>query len=224
MAPYKRSSRSGFLNSTPRNVTMPTIRRALTLALASHAFTHPVDPPVPVIVGPPDSQIFPCTATLEVPPQPCPTEQPKACAATETLFSEVDCGGCLGVTVRTVSGHPCPTPTGPVETVDGTTTEWETVCSPTTALPIFRTYDELHRRQEAPIIRTACPTTLIIPVEGFGAVETVFERWVTETSLVPCGSCDLVTSTMVGGLGAILAPGTTATEQVGTSTTYACEG
>lgn len=203
---------------------MSTLRRALILTLASRAFTHPVDPPVPVIVGPPDSQIFPCTATLEVAPQPCPTEEPKVYAATETLFREVDCAGCLNVTVCTVSEQPCPTPTAPPETEDGTTTQWQTVCSPTTALPLGHPYDELHRRQEVSIARPACPTTLMLPMEGFGATETVFESWTTVTSLVPCGGCDLVMSTMIGGMGAILSPGATATEPVGTETVYACEG
>lgn len=202
---------------------MSTIRGALVLIIASRAFTHPVDPPVPAILAPPDSQIFPCTATLEVPQQPCPTEAPRLYAATETLTSEVDCAGCLNVTVSTVSNHPCPTATGPLETIDATTTEWEAICSPTTALPLVHSYDNLHPRQDAHYPPPSCPTTLMLPNNAFGPAGTLFESWVTVTSLVPCGGCELVTRTMVAGMGVIRSPGYTATEPVGTSTTYACE-
>lgn len=197
---------------------MPTLITVLLPTLFSRAITHPVDPP--------GSQIFPCTATFEVPPRPCATEQSYVYAATETLFSEVDCAGCLNATIHTTSNQRCPTKTGPgpLETIDGTTTEWEAICSPTPTLPLIHPYNGPHRRQEPPIGRPVCPTTLVIPVEGIGATETVYERYVTVTSHVPCGSCDLVTSTMVGGLGAIRSPGITATEPVGTSTVYACQG
>lgn len=207
--------------------------KLLLLTLLSPVLSHPLDarspdPPVPVIVRPPDSQIFPCTATIDVPPPPCTTELPPTYAATETLYREVDCAGCLAVTLRTPIQYPCPTPAPPLETpydsaeiLNSTTTEWETVCSPTPTLPLLiLPYDEVYPRQ----VRPACPTTLILPVESTGATATIYKDYVTVTSNVPCGGCDLVLSTMIGGMGVIRPTAPTETVEVGTTTAYQCEG
>ena len=157
-------------------------------------------------------------------PQPCATDPPVVYATTQTLYTEVNCGGCLEVSLHTTMHYPCPTPANPTETIDGTATEWETLCLLTPTLPIVPPDDRLYRRQDTTFARPACPTTLIVPVSSTGATETVYEQYTTVTSTVPCGGCDLVTSTMVGGLGAMRSPGLTATEPVGTSTVYACDG
>lgn len=171
------------------------------------------DPPVPVIAGP-DSQIFPCIATL-VAQQPCPAGPPLSYATTETLYQEVDCEGCPDVTLRNVL-EACTTPTKVREEVRSTATEWEFTCSPTTTLPI-------HPRGIEPR-QGACTTTLILPVGVTGVTATVFREYVTVTSRLPCGGCELVTSTAVGGLGVIIPPGATVTADVGTRTAYACSG
>lgn len=196
---------------------MLELRSTLLLALFPQALSNPLnnrapDQQVPVLAGP-DSQILPCTATLDVPQQPCPTRPPHAYTATETLYQEVDCAGCLDVTLRTVP-EPCSTPTAVLEEVDGTATEWEAICSPTPTLPIHPR--EVEPRQEA------CSTTLMLPVEVVGVTATVFNEYITVTSKLPCGGCELVTSTVVGGLGVINRPGVTATADVGTTTAYAC--
>lgn len=196
---------------------MLQLRRSFLLGLLPSAFSKPLnnrDPgsQVPVLAGP-VPQIFPCTATLDVTPQPCSTGPPISYAATETLYKEVDCVGCLDVTLQTTS-EACPAPTEVPEEVDETTTEWEVVCSPTPTLPI-------HARELAPRQDT-CSTTLMLPVPIMGVTATVFKEYVTVTSRLPCGGCELVTSTVVGGLGPIIPPGATVTADVGTRTRYAC--
>ncbi|MBE3050336.1 hypothetical protein IMZ48_49140, partial [Candidatus Bathyarchaeota archaeon] len=154
---------------------MSTLRATFLFALLSLGLTHPLDarspdPPVPGIVPPPGSQIFPCTSTLNMSLPSCATSPPHAYAATKMLYREVDCAGCLAVSLRTTRDNPCPAQTeAPLETVDGTTTEWETVCSPTSMLPLNYPRDGLRPRQIASTTRPSCPTTLMIPVENTGA-------------------------------------------------------
>lgn len=195
---------------------MSQLRRTLLLGLIPSVFTTLLsnldsDAPVPVVAGP-DSQIFPCTATL-VAQQPCPTGPSRFYTATETLYQEVDCEGCLDVTLRSVL-EACSTTTEIPEEVRGTATEWEFICSPTPTLPI-------HPREIEPR-QGACTTTLILPVGIAGVTATVFREYVTVTSRRPCGGCELVTSTAIGGLGVIIPPGVTVTADVGTRTAYAC--
>ena len=204
--------------------TMSALRTTLFVTLISSALSHPLDTPIPAIALPPDSQIFPCTATLDAAPQPCATDPPLAYATTQTLFTEVNCGGCLEVSLRRTMHPACPTPTAATRTIDGTVTEWEAVCSPTPTLPIVLPQEELFPRQVAPVEPPACRTTLWLPAENSGSTATVYLEHTTVTSGLPCGGCELVTSTRVGGLGQIQVPGITATEPIGTSTAYVCEG
>ena len=196
---------------------MLELRRILLLGLLPSAITTTLkasnsDVPAPIAAGP-DPQIFSCTATLDIARRPCAAGPPLAYTATETLYREVNCAGCFDVTLRTVSDA-CPGPTGRPEGVEGTATEWEVICSPTPTLPI-------HSRAVEPRQET-CSTTLMLPAEIVGVTATVFNEWVTVTSILPCEGCELVTSTVVGGLGPIIPPGVTVTADVGTRMAYAC--
>lgn len=198
------------------HITMSQLRRTLLLGLIPSVFATPLnnrdsDPPVPVIAGP-DSQIFPCTATL-VANLPCPTGPPLSYATTETLYQEVDCKGCLDVTLHTIP-EACSTPTEIPDEVHGTATAFYFICSPTPTLPI-------HPRGIEPR-QGACTTKLILPVGITGVTATVFKEYITVTRRLPCGGCELVTSTGVGGLGVIAPPGVTVTVHVGTRTAYGC--
>ncbi|SPO01478.1 uncharacterized protein DNG_04151 [Cephalotrichum gorgonifer] len=230
---------------------MSLLRRTLLLAILVHlTLTHPLDgraiqpvDPLPTperqiqnLAGPPDSQIFPCTATLNT--RRCQPASTYAYAATKTIKQEVDCEGCLAVEVRTLPGRNCPTPTAGQQVVDETVTEWEAVCSPTPTLPLVQAGDDpypgyepypgedlgvredLRPRQQDPA--PTCLTTLILPEEGTGVTVTVFNEFVTVTSSVPCGGCSLTVSTRVGGVGPLIRPGITATEETGTATVYEC--
>lgn len=192
--PYRTAQFFAFFLTT-------TAAYALPRATPAPALT-----PGPHVAGPPgDPQILPCTATIGVtysrlptPPYwPWCTENggvERVYEATRTVQQQVDCRGCLAVTVETFpaeascedeysdyysndgeddDGYYAARPKKRTEAAVGTKTIYETVCSPTTT-PI-----KIQGRQEEPT-----PTPVVIGDEGAAQAPAVSTPCVS-TLVVP---------------------------------------
>jgi ribosomal protein S27E len=151
--------------------------------------------------------------------------------ATQTAFQQVDCKGCIDVQVHQTPIVHCPAMIINTTTSVATpTTQYMTVCSPTTA------FSQIGGRgvaavasptinNVAPAAITSClvPTTLWVSAALVGGPKsTVYQRMVTETQQVECHGCSLVVSIKLGGQGPLWKPTATMTSAIGTSTVYQC--
>lgn len=197
----------------------------------------PTSPTITVRPGLPSSDIEDCTSTIDITisrlatppywPQCSFDGTMTAYPATVTQSQEVDCGGCLNVEVSSSPEINCPAMIYNASTsVETPTTEWTTVCSRTTALsqmtptpPVPTTDPPVAERDE-----DSCPTTLYVSalIQG-GPVATVFQGTVSLTEKVPCGGCELVVVTEMGGEGPVIMPPTSTVTATGTTTVYQCQ-
>ena len=145
--------------------------------------------------------------------------------STRTLSQLVDCKGCIDVHVQTTPHLFCPLNRITTSTSVATpTTEYVTLCSPTTA------YSQLHPRAAMPVpaeagdaAKAACPTTILVsPTLDTGVTNTRSGPVVTHTSKVPCGGCSLVTATRLGGPGPSIPLKAPLTLTTSTTTVYQC--